>query len=146
MRKMVLAAAGVLMAAGFGVSAQQSDPIRQRQDLMKNNQEQLRLLTGMSRGQVPFDAARAQAALRQVEQNARQIPALFPPNSQQGKTDALPVIWERKADFEARATKLEQDARAVQAGITNQASLQPALQRVGQNCGGCHETYRRKTT
>lgn len=146
MRKMVLAAAGLLMAAGFGVSAQQDDPIRQRQDLMKNNQEQLRLLTGMSRGQVPFDAARAQAALRQVEQNARQIHALFPPDSRQGKTDALPVIWERKADFDARAAKLVQDAGAVQAGITDQASLQPALQRIGQNCGGCHETYRRKTT
>ncbi|WP_414470920.1 c-type cytochrome [Microvirga sp. M2] len=146
MRKMVLAAAGLLMAAGFGASAQQDEPIRQRQDLMKNNQEQIRLLVGMSRGQVPFDAARAQAALRQVEQNARRIHALFPPDSRQGKTDALPVIWERKADFDARAAKLEQDAGAVQAGITDQASLQPALQRIGQTCGGCHETYRRKTT
>jgi len=126
--------------------AQSNDPIRQRQELMKNNQEQVRLLTGMARGQAPFDAARAQAALQRIEQNAHQIPPLFPAGSQQGKTDALPVIWERKADFDARAAKLEQDARSVQSAITDQASLQPALQRVGQNCGGCHETYRRKQT
>jgi cytochrome c556 len=146
MHRTVIAAVGVLTLSGLAVLAQQGDPIRQRQDLMKNNQEQVRTLTGMSRGQVPFNAAAAQAALQRVEQNAHQIPALFPAGSQQGKTAALPVIWEHKADFDARASKLEQDAKAAQAGITDQASLQPAIQRVGQNCGGCHETYRRKET
>jgi cytochrome c556 len=144
MRKTVVAAFTVLTASGLGVLAQSSDPITQRQNLMKNNQEQVRTLTGMARGQAPFNAATAQAALQRVAQNAQQIPALFPPGSQQGKTAALPTIWERKADFDAHAAKLEQDAKAVQASITDQASLQAAIQRVGQNCGGCHETYRRK--
>ena len=36
MRKMILVACA-LMASGFGVLAQQADPIRQRQELMKNN-------------------------------------------------------------------------------------------------------------
>jgi cytochrome c556 len=144
MRRTTIAAAGVLLLSGFGVLAQQGDPIRQRQDLMKNNQEQVRALTGMARGQTLFNAATAQAALQRIEQNARQVPALFPAGSQQGKTAALPVIWERKADFDARARKLEQDAKAAQTGLTDQASLQAAVQRVGQNCGGCHETYRRK--
>jgi cytochrome c556 len=146
MRRTLLAALGVLVASGLAVLAQSSDPIRQRQDLMKNNQEQVRTLTGMARGQAPFNAAAAQAAFQRIEQNARQIPSLFPPGSHQGKTDALPVVWERKADFDARAAKLEQDAKAVQGAITDQASLQPAIQRVGQNCGGCHETYRKKET
>ena len=144
MRNTAIAAAGVFLISGLAVLAQQGDPITQRQNLMKSNQEQLRALTGMSRGQVPFNAAAAQAALQRIEQNAQQTPALFPAGSHQGKTDALPVIWERKADFDARASKLEQDAKAAQAGITDQASLQAAVQRVGQNCGGCHETYRRK--
>ena len=144
MRRTTIAAAGVLLLSGFGVLAQQGDPIRQRQDLMKNNQEQVRALTGMARGQTPFNAATAQAALQRIEQNARQVPALFPAGSQQGKTDALPVIGDRNADFDARASKLEQDAKAAQTGLTDQASLQAAVQRVGQNCGGCHETYRRK--
>ena len=144
MRRIAIATAGVLMISGFGVLAQQRDPITQRQNLMKNNQEQVRTLTGMARGQAPFNAATAQVALQRIEQNAQQVPALFPAGSQQGKTAALPVIWERKADFDARASKLQQDAKAAQTGITDQASLQAAVQRVGQNCGGCHETYRRK--
>jgi cytochrome c556 len=136
----------VLTLSGLSGLAQQGDPIQQRQNLMKNNQEQARLLTGMARGQTPFNAASAQAAFARIEQNAQQIPTLFPAGSQQGKTAALPAIWEHKADFDARANKLELDAKAAQTGITDQASLQAALQRVGQNCGGCHETYRKKET
>jgi cytochrome c556 len=146
MRKTVIAALGVLIASGLGVLAQSGDPITQRQNLMKNNQEQVRTLTGMARGQAPLNAATAQAAFQRLEQNAQQIPPLFPPGSTQGKTAALPVIWERKADFDAHAAKLGQDAKAAQTAITDQASLQAAIQRVGQNCGGCHETYRRKDT
>jgi len=146
MQKVVAATLGVLIAGGLGVLAQSGDPITQRQNLMKNNQEQMRALTGMARGQAPFNAATAQAAFQRLEQNAQQIPALLPAGSHQGKTAALPAIWERKADFDAHAAKLQQDARAAQSAITDQASLQAALQRVGQNCGGCHETYRRKDT
>jgi hypothetical protein len=58
MRKTAIAAVGMLTLSGLGVLAQQSDPIRQRQDLMKNNQEQMRALTGMARGQAPFNAAK----------------------------------------------------------------------------------------
>lgn len=144
MRKTVFVLAGALAVGGLGVMAQQGDPITQRQNLMKNNQEQLRLLTGMARGQAPFDAARAQAAFQAIERNAEQAPALFPPGSHQGKTAALPVIWERKADFDARSAKLAQDAKAAQGRVTDQSGLQTVIQSVGQNCGGCHEVYRRK--
>ncbi|MBB3017161.1 cytochrome c556 [Microvirga lupini] len=146
MQRTVIAALGVLIASGLAVLAQSSDPITQRQNLMKNNQEQMRALTGMARGQAPFNAATAQAAFQRLEQNASQIPPLFPAGSTQGKTAALPTIWERKADFDAHAAKLQQDARAAQSAVTDQTSLQAAIQRVGQNCGGCHETYRRKDT
>lgn len=146
MRRPVILALSLSISSGLGVWAQSGDPIRQRQDLMKSNQEQVRALTGMARGQTPFNAATAQAAFQRIGQNAEQVPALFPAGSDRGKTAALPVIWERKADFDARAAKLAQDAKAVQAGVTDQASLQAAIQRVGQSCGGCHETYRRKET
>ncbi|WP_457090742.1 c-type cytochrome [Microvirga sp. P5_D2] len=144
MRKTVVVVAALSIVSGLGVVAQQGDPITQRQNLMKSNQEQVRLLTGMARGQAPFDAARAQAAFQTIERNAEQIPALFPAGSHQGKTAALPVIWERKADFDAHAAKLAQAAKAAQTRVTDQAGLQAVIQPVGQSCGGCHETYRKK--
>lgn len=144
MRK-TIACVFVLMAAGTAVLAQQGDPIRQRQALMKNNQDQVRALTAMARGQTAFDQATAQRGLQAIEQNARQIPALFPPNSTQGDTRALPAIWERKSDFDARAMKLAQDSNAAQTMARDPASLQTQLQAIGQVCGGCHEMYRRRT-
>lgn len=144
MRRTAIGLAGLLSVIGLGVAAQQADVITQRQNLMKSNQEQLRLLTGMARGQQPFDAARARAALQTIEQNGEKIPSLFPAGSHQGKTAALPAIWERKADFDAHATKLAQAAKAAQSKVTDQAGLQAVIQPVGQNCGGCHELYRKK--
>jgi cytochrome c556 len=61
MRKIIFVLTGLSAIGGLGVMAQQGDPITQRQSLMKNNQKQVRLLTGMSRGQTPFDETRAQA-------------------------------------------------------------------------------------
>lgn len=143
MRKTIVALVGVALMAGTAVVAQQTDPIRQRQALMKNNQEQLRTLTGIARGQAAFDAAVVRTALQRLEQNGAQTPPLFPPNSQTGETNALPVIWQQKADFDARAMKLSQDARAAQSRVTNPATLQAELQVIGQNCGGCHQVYRK---
>jgi cytochrome c556 len=143
MRKTMIALACFVLSTGTAVMAQQNDPIKQRQALMKNNQEQLRTLTGIARGQAPFDANVVRAAMQRLEQNATQIPPLFPPNSQTGETSALPVIWQQKADFDARAMKLAQDARTGITRVTNPATLQAELQVIGQNCGGCHQVYRK---
>jgi cytochrome c556 len=139
----MVALVGIALSAGTTVLAQQSEPIRQRQALMKNNQEQLRTLTGIARGQVAFDANVVRTALQRLEQNGSQIPPLFPPNSQTGETNALPVIWQQKADFDARAMKLTQDARTAQTRVTNPATLQAEIQVFGQSCGGCHQVYRK---
>ena len=68
---------------------------------------------------------------------------LFPANSQTGETSALPVIWQQKADFDAKAMKLAQDAKTGVTRVTNPATLQAELQAIGQNCGGCHQVYRK---
>jgi cytochrome c556 len=146
MRRTIVALAGVLMTGGAAVMAQQSDPIRQRQALMKNNQEQARTLTGIARGQAPFDLMVVQTALRAIDQNAKQIPSLFPPGTHTGETNALPTIWERKIDFDAHAVKLAQDAEAALARVTNQGTLQTELLVIGQDCGECHERYRKRPT
>lgn len=143
MRQALITIVGMLLVSGVGALAQQSDIIRQRQALMKDNQEQVRSLSGMARGQAPFSAPTVQAALQRLERNAAQIPALFPENSFSGETNALPVIQERKADFDNRAMTLARGAQSA-AAVTDQASLQAAVQTIGQSCGSCHETYRKK--
>ena len=143
MHRTAIVVAGLVTLSGIAVRAQQNNAIHQRQELMKDNQEQMRVLAGMVRGQVPFNIAMAQAALQQIEQNARQIPSLFQADQEPGPSAALPVIGDRKAAFDLRAAKLEQDVANALARISDQGSLQAAIQQIGQNCSGCHEIYRR---
>ncbi len=68
----------------------------------------------------------------------------FPPGSDQGKTNALPAIWQNTADFDARFQKLGADSKAALASIKDEASFKAAMPGVLKNCGDCHQTYRAK--
>ena len=49
-----------------------------------------------------------------------------------------------KADFEAKLTKFSADAKAAGAKVTDLNSFKAQMGEVGKNCGGCHQTYRKK--
>ena len=61
-----------------------------------------------------------------------------------GETAALPAVWEKKADFDAKFAKFGADAKDAGAKVTDEASFKAIFPTVQKNCGGCHETYRMK--
>lgn len=129
-------------AAIAGYAFAQEDLIAKRQALMKDNGAQATIAGQMLRGDAPFDAAAAKAAMEKIAANAAEIPADFAPGSEGG--DALPAIWENFADFEAKATALKTAAEA--AAAATEGGLEafgPAFGAVGQACGACHQTYRK---
>jgi cytochrome c556 len=133
--------------AAFGVTAvvAQSDPIAARKALMKENGGQSRIAREMMEGKRPFDLAAAKKALATFEASATTAKALFPANSKTGgETAALPAIWEKKADFEAKLAKFGADSKAAAAKVKDLASLKAQMAIVGKNCGGCHKDYRAK--
>jgi cytochrome c556 len=75
------------------------------------------------------------------------IPTLFPKGTETGgDTKALPAIWSDAAGFQkvaqaanAAALKLASDAKAGDA-----AAVADDTKALGQQCGGCHKTYRAK--
>ena len=98
------ALAAAILVLGVGAVIAQSDPIATRMALMKENNENAKLVVGMMRGQVPFDAAKVDAAFVHWADTAQKLPSLFPDNSKSGqKTRAAPKIWTAKADFDAKA-------------------------------------------
>jgi cytochrome c556 len=133
--------------AAFGVTAvmAQSDPIAARKALMKENSAQSRIAREMIQGKRPFDLAAAKKVLATFEASASKAKSLFPANSKTGgETAALPAIWEKKADFEAKLAKLGSDAKAAEAKVKDLASFKTEMATVGKNCGGCHKEYRAK--
>src|SRR5262249_27027494 len=101
-------------------------------------------LVKMSKGELPFDVAKVHASLKVFEEQATKVKDLFPDDAKTGgETTALPIIWEKKADFTARLEKLASDAKAAGGAIPDQASFKTELPKVLGNCGGCHKEYRR---
>jgi cytochrome c556 len=138
----------VALVVGFlaiGVAAavaQNTSAIEQRQNLMKEMGSNTRAVSGMMRGQ-PFDLAQVQTALQTFSRDAQKAPSLFPEDSKTGaKTEALPIIWEKKSEFEGIFAKLDQDAKAALAAIKDEATFKSEMPKVLQNCGTCHKTFR----
>ena len=145
MKRIVLAVAVV----AFGVTAvvAQSDPIAARKALMKENGRQSGIARAMIEGKEPFDLAKAKAVLANFAAVHDKGKNLWPDNSKSGgDTASLPAIWENKADFEAKLAKLSSDAKAQDPGVKDLDSFKAAMGDIGKDCGGCHNTYRKKPT
>jgi cytochrome c556 len=124
----------------------QSDPIAARKAAMKAVGDSVAPVGKIMKGEAPFDLATVQRALATIQEKAKVLPTLFPDNSKTGgDTAALPHIWENKADFDAKYAKLGADAAAAAGKIKDEASFKAEFPNVTKNCGGCHETNRKKT-
>jgi cytochrome c556 len=142
MMRIVLAAT----ALAIGIStACADDPIAARKALMKENGKQAQLGGKFMKGEEAFDLAKAKAIFAAYADAASKMPALFPDTSKTGgETAALPPIWEKKADFDAKFEKFGADAKDAVTKVTDEASFKVVFPAVQKNCGGCHETYRAK--
>ena len=137
----------IVLACGVSAVWAQTDPIAERRALMKHDGEAAKKLFDMSKGKIPFDLATVKESLKTLNEGATKSAALFPDNSKTGGgTAALPAIWENKADFNARFAKFVKDVQAAQAGIVDEATFKKFAPTVFENCGGCHELYKAKSS
>ena len=139
----VLAVAAV--ALGVTTVTAQQDPIAARKAIMKANGEQAGIGAKMNRGEEPFDLAKAKKIFVTYQEVAK-THALWPDSSKTGDTAALPAVWENKADFEAKLTKLVNDAKAAEAAVKDVDTFKAQFTEVQKNFGGCHQTYRKRQT
>jgi len=145
MKRLALVATMLVLGGSFAIA--QQDPIQQRQALMKENGKQAQQGNKFMKGEEAFDLAKAKAIFATYQKASHDAANLFPDNSKTGHdTAALPAIWEKKADFEARLKKLGDDAKAAEAKVTDEASFKTVFPEVQKNCGGCHEPFRKKKT
>ncbi|HET7847650.1 MAG TPA: cytochrome c [Pseudolabrys sp.] len=143
MRLATTAVAVAAIAIGVTSVLAQQDPIAERQKLMKANGAQAKIGVAMTKGETPFDLAKAKKIFVTFEEAAQKMPALFPENSKTGeKTRASPKIWDDMADVKAKFEKLGKDSKAAEASVTDLATFKTAFAEIGKDCGGCHKAYR----
>jgi cytochrome c556 len=132
------------LALGLSTAIAQ-DPIAARKAIMKKNGDEAKIGTQYMKGEAPFDLAKAKAIFATYADAAGKMPALFPDTAKTGgDTAALPAVWEKKTDFDAKFKKFGEDAKDAETKVTDEASFKTIFPTVQKNCGGCHETYRAK--
>jgi cytochrome c556 len=142
----VIAVIGLTVA----VATAQQDPIAARKQLMKDNGDQAKIGAAMTKGDAPFDLAKAHKIFATFEDTAVKASALFQKNLVDEATaddpyTASPEIWKNMDDFKARLAKFGSDAKAANSSVKDLESFKAAFSNIGKNdCGGCHEKYRLK--
>jgi cytochrome c556 len=140
MLRIVFADAALLL----GIVAVVADPahISERQALMKHSGEQAKIGSQMSRGERPFDLAKAHAVFAAFAEKAAKLPSLFPDDSRHGDTRARSAIWERPDEWKAAIAKFAADTQAARAQTTDFETFKASFGNVGRNCLACHEAFR----
>jgi len=157
-RALVVSAA-LLLGAGFALSANAQSapgpsPARQAVEarkavftLIANN---FRPLGEVVKGNAQFDPAEVQKRAARVVFLAGLLDETFPDASNLGEPDskAKPEIWSDRAEFDKKLKDFQSHAAAlVKVGATEASAtdgFKAAVATVGQDCKGCHETYKIK--
>jgi cytochrome c556 len=143
MLRHALIAASLLMLP-VSALAQNAAVIKERKDAFKAMGDAAKPTGAMLKGEADFDLAAIKNAIKVYQEKAAILPKLFPDDSKEGeKTEALPAIWENKADFEGRFAKLAEMAKAAETSITDADTFAEEWPKVMGNCGGCHKKYRK---
>jgi len=137
----------VVLAFGATALVAQTDPIAARKALMKTNGDQNRIATEMLEGKRPFNLDEAKKVFVVFAEAGEKAPALFPDNSKTGgDTAALPPVWENKADFNAKLAKFASESKAAGDATKDLDTFKIQITEVRKNCGGCHQTYRKRAS
>lgn len=93
------------------------------------------------------DFAVVSASATSIQTDAGEIVGLFPKGSgkESGeKTEALPAIWDKPAEFKAAADRLATAAGKLKAAADarDAAAAKLAMGEIGGACKGCHDTFR----
>jgi len=148
MKRLALAAA-VLAVSGSLYSAGASAQFAKPDDAIKYRQSAFTVLTthmgrpgAMARGDVPFDAAAAQASARVVEVVSHLPWDAFPPGSNTGAAKIKGDPWKDAAAF----TKLQGDLKAqtakLPAAVATLDGLKAQVGATSRVCRECHESFR----
>ncbi|QDL92141.1 cytochrome c [Paroceanicella profunda] len=137
--------AGLALAQDSLPAAELSNPISLRQHAMENIGKAMGLAGAMMKGEAPYDARVADAALRTFNNGALGLGLMFPQGSDGGATAASPKVWEDAAGFSAAVQKFIDDTtEAVAAAPADLDAFKPVFGKVASNCRACHEDYRVK--
>jgi cytochrome c556 len=117
--------------------------VKERMDLMKDQQKQMKLIGDMAKGKTRFDAAKAGAAAKELGTTTKKIPELFPEGSGGHPSEALNAVWEEWDRFTGNAHDAEKAADTLAAALAASGQdWKAAFKTMTDTCKSCHESFR----
>ena len=88
---------------------------------------------------------KAKILMIEMSDNYKSLLEYFPENTQEGfKTEALPIIWERKDEFNRLMTKSSNDMIELASIIESSSDVKNTLAKLmWGNCKACHSKFRK---
>ena len=123
--------------------------VKERMESMKAMGKAMGAVADMFKGKRAFDPAVAGATADLIGKHAAMIVDKFPDSDESRKSmhsEALPVIWERRADFDKLAEDLQTKAVGFGevAASGEEAAIRAAFGKMAKVCTACHEDFRKK--
>ena len=117
--------------------------VKERMDLMETQKDAMKVIGAMAKGQLPFDAAKASAAAKEIEDTAARIQSLFPEGSGGHPSEAKPEIWTQWEEFTTDTEDLATAAAALNEALSEDSPEWKAkFKGVIDACKACHKTFR----
>jgi cytochrome c556 len=120
--------------------------VAQRMDVMKQMGQHMKALGAMVTGKTAFDQETAQRLAETMHQHCEHVMHMFPPGSEGHHSEATPAVWTNRAEFDARMRRFDAALEELMAAAASgdKAQLGTEFKAVGQECSGCHDTFRQK--
>jgi cytochrome c556 len=147
MIRIAVVVGSLLFGAGAGMA--QQDIAVQQDNLMRTQGKSMYVtMLKMVKGEMPYDQAAIDAAVKELEEDVPKIAKVFEPNPKEQVVNATygssQKIWQNKADFDSKIPAVIKAITEVKGSIKDTASLKVAFDTVQAKCNDCHETYRLK--
>jgi cytochrome c556 len=135
----------LVLAATFALAHEgATGVVKERMELMKQQQKDAKLISDMIKGKAKFDTAKAVAAARDLVTTSQKIPDLFPKGSDGHPSEALPAVWTDWDQFTGDAKDLETVAGKLGETLESNGDWKSDFAKVSEACKSCHESFRMK--
>jgi cytochrome c556 len=144
---MVVVAGALWLGAGAAM-AQQDVAVKQDNLMRAQGKGMYGVILKMVKGEIPYNQAAVDAAIKDLEESVPTIPTVFATNPKEDVVNATygssQKIWQNKADFDSKIPPVAKAIADSKGKITDVASLKVAYDSIQAKCTDCHETYRLK--
>lgn len=118
------------------------DLIAYRKAVMSSIGAHIGAISSMIRRKVDYDHLGTQA--KALDLSVSMIVDVFPANSSEGQTDALPGVWENTEDFRAKIATTSEASSAFVAAVEggDAGDIGRSFGALANSCKGCHDDYK----